>query len=686
MFLTLIISIILTSAFGLGFGLVGIAIFAVIGAIAVCMRKMFRHANKILIIILVALLATFTTYTVGDNLSKTYSASNAEIVGTVSIDTAYDGEGNVVENKLILDNIICNGDDLPKKAIVYLSYDYDNYLKIGDRITLKGDLSTLEFEFFDSTSARQNRNKLGYVVESPTVTNIEKVDLKITDTIKLAIKSVLYKFSPQSAEVIYAMMFGDKSNMSDYDNAVFSSVGLSHLFAVSGLHIGIIAGAITLVLRKCKLNKYLTVALTTLILILYGALCNFSPSVIRSIIMVVVMQLSVLLGARNDGISSLSLAGVIILLFNPIALFDLSFVMTMLAVYGIACFYKPIVNKMSKIPKWISNSLSLSFAVNITLLPIMLSVFGVASFKFILATIFIMPLASFVFPFLVAIVLIGLIPYIGYLLIPFEYIFIGINYLSLLIAKIPLPIIKFNIDWWISIPYIAIITVASGYCMCKDKLKKAIAGSLTVGIMALATINIVETIKNPSTITTLLVNEYSQAEMIIADGKGYLIVRGGLSHSILRAGINLLYDYDIYEIESIVMDDFNNYDIDVLKDVSKTVKINSICSYCLPNADLSNIVMGNVVKYIYDKKISINFNITANEIYVNTCDVDILFLENANNINVSSVQYEIIFTDGTKTLPAYYADKVVVKDDLIASGDSYSYRLYNGKIKEKLFD
>lgn len=685
--LTLILSIIVTSLLGLGFGLVGVAIFAAIGAVLVCVYKKFNIANKVLIITLIATLATFITYSYGDSLTETYVAPNADITGSVSTDTAFDGDGKVVGNKLIIDEVVCNGAALSRKAIVYLDYNENYSINIGDRVTLVGDLESLEFKFFDSTSSGQSRNKLGYIVESVTLTGVEEGNLSLTDSVKIAIKGALYKFAPQSSEVIYSMMFEDKSNMSTFDKAVFSSIGMSHLFAVSGLHIGIIAGAVALLLRKLKLHKTLNIAITTLILILYGALCDFSPSVIRSIIMVVVFEISVLLGARNDGISSLSLAGVIILLFNPIALFDLSFVLTMLAVFGIVSFYKPLVRKMSKIPKWIANSLAMAIAVNITVFPVMLNVFGVVSFKFILATIVILPLASFAFPFMLIAIIIGLIPYLGYIIIPFNYLFIGINYISLFIAKIPMFAIEFRLDIWAIVLYIGLLTLISGYCMCKDKLKKALVGSLSVGIMALTVMDIVKVIKNPTTVTTLYVNEYSQSELIIADGKGYLIARGGINHASLKAGINLLYKNSIFEIEAIVMDEFDNYDIEVLKEVSKTTKINSICSFYLPSADLADIVSGNVVNSIIDKKISIYFNSTANEIYVNTCDVDILFLNDDDNIiNANNVQYEMIFTDGTRYLPSLYADKIVVKSDLLANGKKYRYELYNGKIKEKLFN
>ena len=679
---TLIITIIITSAFGLGFGLFAIALFSVISAFLVCIKRKVRFANNALIVILIATIATFTTYIIGDNLSQSYSAQNAEIIGNVSIDTAYNGNSEVVGQKFVLDNITCNGEKISGKATVIIQ---DKFLiKIGDRVILRGDITTNDFKYFDSNSARESRYDLRYVVENATINEVLVDNVGVVETIKLSIKSVLYRYAPHSAEVIYAMMFGDKANMTTFSKSLFSAVGLSHLFAVSGLHIGIIAGAITLILRKCRVKKSLANIITTIALILYGALCDFSPSVIRSIIMVVVFNLSSLFGARNDGISSLSLAGVLILLFNPIALFDLSFVMTMLAVYGILCFYKPIANALKKLPKWMGSSLAMAFAVNITLLPVMLCVFGVASYKFIIATILVVPLASLVFPFMLLSVIIAFIPYIGYALVPFEYLFIGVNYISLLVAKLPIPSIKISFDWWIIVVYIALITIASNYCMCKDKLKKGILGALVLSIMALSVIDVIKIIKNPSLVKTIYVNEYSQSEMIIADSKGYLIVRGGLNYSMLINGMKYLYDNNIYELEAIVMDDFKTYDLNVLKEISQTVKINQICSFYLPSPELADIVNGNVVDAIYNKNINICFNKTDNEIYVKTADVDILFLEDKDTfINSNNVIYELIFTDKEDTLPKYYADKVITKEDILNSKYNSSFELYNGKLKEK---
>ena len=110
------------------------------------------------------------------------------------------------------------------------------------------------------------------------------------------------------------MLFGGKQGLSDELKDMFSYSGISHILAVSGLHIGVLVSLIYYCLKKIKLNKFVKLILLATVLIFYSYLCDFTPSVCRASIMAVILCLCDLYKIQYDALSSLSIAGIIILL------------------------------------------------------------------------------------------------------------------------------------------------------------------------------------------------------------------------------------------------------------------------------------------------------------------------------------------------------------------------------------
>jgi len=116
---------------------------------------------------------------------------------------------------------------------------------------------------------------------------------------------------------------------------VFAATGTLHVFAISGLHIGIVASFITCVLRLLRVPKTRWIFYVIPLIVGYTIATGARTSSVRACVMALIYFLSFFLGRRNDTISSLSLAAIVILLWDPSQIFDRGFIYSFIVVLGL---------------------------------------------------------------------------------------------------------------------------------------------------------------------------------------------------------------------------------------------------------------------------------------------------------------------------------------------------------------
>ncbi len=154
-----------------------------------------------------------------------------------------------------------------------------------------------------------------------------------------------------SAAVLKALIIGDRAAISSEVRDRFNRAGVSHVLAISGLHIGIVAmvafllfhkllGLVPPLLWRAWTRKGAAV-LSLVPVCIYGLISGMSPSTQRAVIMVVAFLLTFLFERERDTLNTLALAAFIILIFFPPALFSISFQLSFIAVlsilYGLSC-------------------------------------------------------------------------------------------------------------------------------------------------------------------------------------------------------------------------------------------------------------------------------------------------------------------------------------------------------------
>lgn len=228
-----------------------------------------------------------------------------------------------------------------------LAYTSDNHVyQIGNQISLKGTLQ----KFTKATNPGQFDEQLYY--------RIENIDFKVfADQIKI-IDSGYSKYreglrqwknhlirvydtllEEKEAGVLIAMLLGEKYLLDHELKELYQTGGISHILAISGLHVSLIGLGIFRLLKQCRLPLQVSTILTIAFLYSYGVLTNFSVSTNRSVVMMIVLLLAKLFGKTYDILSALALSALLILLQNPLQLFSVGFLLSYSAVLGISLLY-----------------------------------------------------------------------------------------------------------------------------------------------------------------------------------------------------------------------------------------------------------------------------------------------------------------------------------------------------------
>jgi competence protein ComEC len=215
--------------------------------------------------------------------------------------------------------------------------------------------------------------------------------------------------------VLKALVMGDASEIPADVRQAFTRTGTSHILAISGLHISLVATASFALFRwgLCRVPGCLRrawtrkgAALLTLAPVAgYALIAGFSPSTQRAFIMVVVFLAALLAERETDFKNSMALAALAILAVHPPSLFSVSFQLSFAAVFSIvygmdwldALFptSRLPVGRAARIRRWVGMSLAVSACATWGTLPICLYYFNLASFSGLLANCVVIPLMGY---------------------------------------------------------------------------------------------------------------------------------------------------------------------------------------------------------------------------------------------------------------------------------------------------
>jgi len=313
----------------------------------------------------------------------------------------------------------------------YLDCDFVTDFSFGDRV-----IAFANIEEFEHYSAKDGSILLSLTVdETNPVFYKNDVDSYFSlDGIRAAfggirngfVNYIDSLFEGEDAGLVKGMLINEKSGLSSKTISEFRRAGVSHLLAVSGVHVALLLGALEVLLRKLFVPRKVRCVIVAAFGLFFLALTGFAASAIRAVLMLFAVYISFMLYEDSDSVTSLFVAAFLITLFSPYSVYDLGMWMSFFATLGLVTVY-PYLDKRLKYEKGKRKTVNLlkraslsvlkmaliTVVANFFLLPIMWYFFGEISLVTIAANLAVSPLSTVFLPFSAVALALGKIAFLG---------------------------------------------------------------------------------------------------------------------------------------------------------------------------------------------------------------------------------------------------------------------------------
>lgn len=493
---------------------------------------------------------------------------NVSLTGVVS-DYIVEGEKNTY---FILDKCNIDDEEVDFRVLVYSSPFID--IKLGDII--KSDVSLEELRVKDDYGLSYLIKGIGYT----TYINYSNMivtgyDASVKDCIRSEVKDILASnLSDDNADIMFSIIFGESVNIDSSIKKQFSYAGISHILAVSGLHISVLFSIIYFILRKCRVNSKVSLGVISIALLIYSYLCSFSPSVCRASIMTFLMLLCDILKIEYDRLSSLSIAGIVILVISPLQFFSVSFRLSFLCVFAIitcAPFLSRVFSFI-KIPKKISDLLAISVSINVVTLVVMMNTFDEVSLLGIITNLLVVPIFSILYSMTFVILILALIirP-LGVLLYAPNLVLHIIRVIADYVAGIPVGVFRAFRIGYLALFVIGVVALVIHFLMVSNKLKTFISLMLIAFVCGFAITSMLPYTYNGDIIRIYYTNK-SSVIYYLSDA-GVTLIGSDISDRELSSHLR---DIRSYSIDNVIAYDMTLKDLDDILDICKEYSIGNL--------------------------------------------------------------------------------------------------------------
>ena len=362
-------------------------------------RRLLTAAASISV--LIGCLVSFLYF---DNYFKAYNLydDTIEVVGYV--EEVSSGSSSYT-NRILVQVDTING----KNKIGYYFYAYPTKTECegiieGTKISFKARL-----DGFSDESYTYNISK-GINAYASDISDIEIIEYT-NGSLKLRIariKEYLTRYTMKlsnedTGAILSALLLGERDYLPDQLRLDFKRIGISHILALSGMHLAILSLGIGKALSLFGVKKKLRITVIAIFVFVYMALTGFSVSVVRAGIMLILSSILYLMSRSKDSLTSLSVAVLIICIINPNSIMDISLWLSALATFGIIAFSE--ISSTIKNPKDKINK-----AVRYFVLAILASVFAISATIAVSTSSFggfsiLAPITTIIFSFLAEIIM-----------------------------------------------------------------------------------------------------------------------------------------------------------------------------------------------------------------------------------------------------------------------------------------
>lgn len=308
---------------------------------------------------------------------------------------------------------------IQQKILIYQNIKKP-HLKIGDRLltnVLINAISDAKNPYqFNYAKYLANKNIFVQTKLSDVYTNLESATGLYYQL--LYFRTYLMKsfdiqhFSKEVKGVVYALLFGQRADLSEKVQADYRNAGVMHILAISGMHIGILYWIINLIFSSFIRSKNYRFFVVISILICFAVISGLSGSVIRAVLMFFIAGSGVFLNRKTSTTNVLVLSMLLILIVNPNFLFDIGFQMSYLAVFSIVYIYPLIQNKIKSrylFFNYFYELLGISLVAQLGILPLTVYYFGQIPLLFLMGNLIVIPVLTVVLIALVFLLILNFI-------------------------------------------------------------------------------------------------------------------------------------------------------------------------------------------------------------------------------------------------------------------------------------
>ena len=539
--------------------------------------------SNLLYKLLIVITVIYTFYITNNLIYKSnYSEGNVTLVGKITNITYKDNRVNIT---------------LKAKEKINITYYTDLKLdcKLGDQVKVSGQLTkpynNTVFNFF---------NYLLYLLSDKIYFNlkVDKIEkIKDNDNFFYKIKNSIYNRVDQlkSGDYIKAFILGDKQDLDTNIQNIYRENGISHLLAISGMHVTLFASILLFFLKRFKYSHLII----SLLLIFYAFLTNFTPSVLRAVFLFILN--------KYNKKKTIVLIACLMLLYNPYYIYNVGFLFSF-----IISFYLIYFGKLSnRFKNYFLKLLVTSTICLVASIPLMINNFYYINLTSPLINVVFVPFVTLIIFPLCLITLI--VPYFDNLLL---FCLNIMEHLSIFFNHFNVDIVMGKMNIFIFIIYYILITIIF--------LKPKYFYVLIIVILVHTNIKLF----NKNNYLTMIDVGQGDSILLEIEDKTVLIDTGGSYFSSYNIAQNKLVPYfksrGIKTIDYLIL---THGDYDHLGEASNLITLFPVTNVIF-NSGAINSLEEHLIKELNAKKINYQF-VSQGNIKIN--DVVLNFINNSDN-------------------------------------------------------
>lgn len=475
-------------------------------------------------------------------------------------------------------------------------------LNIGSKISTRGRLrkpfTATNPSQFDYSKYLRNFNTFTvlYADYDKTETITEKLPLKwksfqeLNNTRNRILKIHSKYLKSPSLEILGGIVFGDDAvSPPDEIKTSFINSGLLHILAASGMNVAFIFSFSFVILKFCRIPYKPRVIAGMLVVILYTFMTGLGASVVRASLMLLFVMCGKLIDRDAHNVSLLSFVAMLMLIYNPAYISDVSFQLSFFVTLGLLTTANVATQKLTKIPDWLKIPILIPVVAQIWVAPIQMFYFNTFTLYSIFANIVASPLLSvisfcgFITSLLLVIpkIFVPICAIVDYIL---NYLLILLVYISNFFGELKYSLLETTHPavWHLVLYYLLLLS--STFLLKYDKFKQAL---ITAIIMLL--IPFISVIHIPSKALEIIAFDVQNADSFLIktpQNKYFIIDTGKASYGSKNSQAKIimlkyLKDRGIKNIEGVIITHFDNDHsggtVDILSGTkTKTLYLNSI--------------------------------------------------------------------------------------------------------------